>query len=63
LRLTLLAKWKQIHGGAGKRTDSGEVFLKHIPSARYPKVSFEEQRLLGLARRKAEESGDAALFD
>jgi len=44
-------------------TDSGEVFLKRIPSARYPNINFEERRLLELARRKAEESGDVALFD
>jgi chemotaxis protein CheD len=44
-------------------TDSGEVFLKRIPSTRYPNISFEERKLLELARRKAEESGDVALFD
>jgi chemotaxis protein CheD len=44
-------------------TDSGEVFLKRIPSTRYPNIGLEERRILELARRKAEESGDVALFD
>ena len=44
-------------------TDSGEVFLKRIPSTRYPTISLEERRLVEWARRKAEESGDVALFD
>ncbi|HIJ76214.1 MAG TPA: chemotaxis protein CheD [Deltaproteobacteria bacterium] len=44
-------------------TDSGEVFLKRIPSTLYPNISLEERKLLELARRKAEESGDIALFD
>ena len=43
-------------------TDSGEVFLKRIPSTRYPNISIEERRLVELARRKAEESGDVDLF-
>ncbi len=43
-------------------TDSGEVFLKRIPSTCYPNISLEERRLVELARRKAEESGDVALF-
>jgi chemotaxis protein CheD len=44
-------------------TDSGEVFLKRIPFTRYPNINFEERRILELARRKAEKSGDVALFD
>ncbi|MFZ0942766.1 MAG: chemotaxis protein CheD [Syntrophobacteraceae bacterium] len=44
-------------------TDSGAVFLKRIPSTLYPNISFEERRILELARRKAEESGDVAMFD
>jgi chemotaxis protein CheD len=43
-------------------TDSGEVFLKRIPSTRYPNISLEERRLVELARMKAEEPGDVALF-
>ncbi len=43
-------------------TDSGEVFLKRIPSTRCPNISLKERRLLELARRKAEESGSVTLF-
>jgi chemotaxis protein CheD len=44
-------------------TDSGEVLLKRISFTLYPNIGFEERKLLELARRKAEESGDVALFD
>jgi chemotaxis protein CheD len=44
-------------------TDSGEVLLKRISFTLYPNIGFEERKLLELARRKAEESGEVALFD
>lgn len=43
-------------------TDSGEVFLKRTHPSWWRNIGFEERRLLELARRKAEESGEAALF-
>ena len=43
-------------------TDSGEVFLKRIPLTRLQSISVEERRLMILARRKTEESGDVDLF-
>ena len=39
-------------------TDSGEVFLKRTRPTRCQNAGFKERRLLELARRKAEESGD-----
>jgi chemotaxis protein CheD len=44
-------------------TDSGEVFLKRTHPTCYKNAGFEERRLLELARRKAEESGEVALFN
>jgi chemotaxis protein CheD len=44
-------------------TDSGEVFLKRTHPNSRQNAGFEERRLLELARRKAEESGDVDLFD
>ncbi len=44
-------------------TDSGEVFLKRTRPTCYQNARFKERRLLELARKKAEESGDVALFD
>ncbi len=44
-------------------TDSGEVFLKRTRPTCYRNAGFEEETLLALARRKAEESGEVALFD
>jgi chemotaxis protein CheD len=44
-------------------TDSGEVFLKRTRPTCYQNAGFEEGTLLELARRKAEESGEIALFD
>ncbi len=43
-------------------TDSGEVLLKRTPVTSCPKICFAERRLLELARSKAEESADVALF-
>jgi chemotaxis protein CheD len=44
-------------------TDSGEVFLKRIPSTRCSTIGIKERRLLEWVRRKAEDSGDVVLFD
>ncbi len=44
-------------------TDSGEVFLKRTRPTCCQNAGFEETRFVELARKKAEESGDVALFD
>ena len=44
-------------------TDSGDVFLKRTHPNCCQKAAFKERALLELARSKAEESGEVALFD
>ncbi len=43
-------------------TDSGEVFLKRSHPTCYQNAGSEERRLRELARSKAEESGEVAMF-
>lgn len=44
-------------------TDSGDVFLKRIPSAHYPNIDNHERRLLQRVKRTVEKPGDVTLFD
>ncbi len=44
-------------------TDSGDVFLKRIPSAHFPDISSHERRLLQRVKRTVEETGEITLFD
>lgn len=43
-------------------TDTGEVFLKRIPSATRASVDIEEHRLLDRVRKEAETAGEVTFF-
>ncbi len=44
-------------------TDTGEVFMKRIPSSSFKEITTHEKRLLNKVRTRVVEAGDIALFE